>query len=73
VKVFAFTTFRNVIHLPVIAAKARLHRAFEGEMNSRLRGNAKFWQLARILSQSQSETGHFAASITAKPRQLHLP
>jgi hypothetical protein len=54
----------NVKHLPVIATKAALHRAIEGEMNSRLRGNAKFWQLAGILSQSLCSTqATFAASI----------
>ncbi len=36
--------------------KAELHNAFEGEIDSRLRGNDKFWQLVRILSQSLRST-----------------
>jgi len=37
---------KNVKHLRVIATRAALQRAFEGERNSRLRGNTEFWQLA---------------------------
>jgi hypothetical protein len=45
-KVSDIAMLKNMKHLPVMATKAGLRGTIKGKIDSRLRGDAQFWQRA---------------------------